>query len=93
MIKTPDRVKRYRAASDRFFKPLLMNFFATECPRFFGPVMREKMADELIGIFEAVSPPTTRLRPGQVLWNALDVRTRGDSPKRRFVRVRHGRRA
>lgn len=87
MIKTADSVKRYRSAKERFFKPVLMNFFATECPKLFGPIMREKLAEELIDLFEAVAPEATRLKPGQLLWNALDKNTRGDSPRRRYIPV------
>lgn len=87
MIKTPDSVKRYSSARARFFKPVLMNFFARECPRFFGPIMREKLAEELIHLFEALAPETTRLKPGQLLWSALDKYTRADSPRRRYVPV------
>lgn len=87
MIQPPDCVKRYQAAKQRFFKPVLMNFFAQECPRFFGPVMREKITDELIRLFTALSPDAGHLKPGQILWNALDKNTRGDSPRRRFVPV------
>lgn len=87
MIKAPDSMKRYQSAKARFLKPVIMNFFAIECPRFFGPTMREKLADELIGIFEAVAPERSRLKPGQALWNALDKNTRGDSPRRRYVPV------
>ena len=87
MIQPPDCVKRYQAAKQRFFKPVLMNFFARECPRFFGPVMREKLTDELFNLFEALSPTSDRLQPGQLLWNALDKSTRGDSPRRKYVPV------
>jgi len=87
MIKTADSVKRYRSAKDRFFKPAIISFFARECPKLFGPLMREKLADELINIFEAIAPETSRLKPGQILWSALDQRTRGDSPVRRYVPV------
>ena len=87
MIRAPDSVKRYDSAKARFFKPVMMNFFARECPRFFGPTLREKLVDELIKIFEAISPEHSRLKPGQVLWNALDKNTRGDSPRRRYVPV------
>jgi hypothetical protein len=85
MIKAPESVKRYASAKARFFRPVIINFFATECPKLFGPLMREKMADELIKVFDAIAPETTRLKPGQVLWNALDKKTRGDSPRRRYV--------
>jgi len=87
VIKAPESVKRYRSAQERFLKPLIMRFFALECPRVFGPVLREKLADELINLFEAAAPERSRLQHGQVLWNALDRRTRGDSPRRRYVPV------
>ena len=87
MIKQPDSVKRYSSARNRFLKPAIMNFFARECPRFFGPVLREKITDELLLLFEALSPEISRLKPGQILWNALDQNTRGDSPKRKYVPV------
>jgi hypothetical protein len=87
VIKPPDSVKRYHSAKARFLKPVIMSFFARECPRFFGPTLREKLAEELVHIFEAVAPERSRLKPGQVLWNALDKNTRGDSPRRRYVPV------
>jgi hypothetical protein len=87
MIKAPDSVLRYQSAQQRFLKPILMTFFARECPKLFGPIIREKLADELIRLFEAVAPEHSRLRHGQVLWVALDKNTRGDSPRRRFVPV------
>jgi len=87
MIKEPDSVKRYRSAQQRFLKPIMMTFFARECPKLFGPIIREKLADELISLFEAVAPERSRLKHGQVLWMALDKNTRGDSPRRRFVPV------
>jgi hypothetical protein len=87
VIRQPDSVKRYSSAKERFFKPAIMNFFARECPRFFGPVLREKIADELLALFESVSPEISRLKPGQMLWNSLDQNTRGDSPKRKYVPV------
>lgn len=64
-----------------------MNFFARECPKFFGPVLRDKVADELISLFEANAPQTSRLKHGQILWNALDKNTRADSAHRKYVPV------
>lgn len=87
MIRPADSVKRYTSANHRFLKPAVMNFFAREFPRFFGPRMREKLADELLTLFETLAPDTTRVQPGQILWNALDKQTRGDSPNRRYVPV------
>jgi hypothetical protein len=87
MIKSPDCVKRYDAAKHRFLRPVLINFFAREFPKLFGPVIRERIADELITLFEKTTPEVKRIKPGQILWNALDKNTRGDSPNRRYVTV------
>jgi len=87
MIKAPDSVKRYDAAKHRFLRPVLINFFAREFPKLFGPVMRERIVDELIALFEKTTPEVKRIKPGQILWNALDKNTRGDSPNRRYVTV------
>lgn len=87
MMTKPDSVKRFSSAKSRFLKPVIMNFFDKEFPKFFGPVVRAKIADELIGIFENNCPESKRLKPGQLIWNALDKNTRGDSPLRRFVPV------
>lgn len=87
MIEAPDSVKRYRSAQQRFLKPVLMSFFARECPNLFGPILRERLADELVKLFESVAPERSRLNHGQVLWNALHRSTRGDSPRRRYVPV------
>ena len=87
MIKSPDSVKRYNAAKHRFLRPVMINFFAREFPKLFGPVMRERIADELIDLFEKTTPEVKRIKPGQILWNALDKNTRGDSPNRRYVTV------
>lgn len=87
MNTLPDAVRRYRSAQARFLRPALINFFAHEFPRFFGPLMRERIADEILGLFEAMVPQSNRIKPGQLLWNALDQHTRGDSPNRRFVPV------
>jgi len=87
MIKKPDCHNRYHAAKDRFLKSSITSFFARELPKFFGPVMREKVADELVTIIDAVYPESNRLQPGQMLWNALDKSTRATSPNRRYVPV------
>ena len=87
MITQPICVKHYSSAKQRFFKPIIAAFFHNEFPKLFGPLMRDKIADELIVLFERNSRDITTLKPGQILWNALDKNTRGDSPNRRFVSV------
>jgi hypothetical protein len=87
MLRTPDSIRKYRSAHDRFLKPAIANFFTKEFPGFFGPIVRENIAQSLITIFESLCPEKARLKPGQMLWNALDKNTRADSPKRKYKPV------
>jgi len=87
MIPKASSVKHYGSALDRFLKPAIINFFAREFHGTFGPIVRDNIADALIDLFNSLCPETTRLKPGQLVWNALDKRTRADSPKRRYKPV------
>lgn len=87
MIRKPDAVRKYHTAHDRFLKPAIVNFFAQEFSGHFGPIVRENIADELVSLFNSLCPETSRLKPGQMPWNALDKHTRADSPKRRYKPV------
>jgi len=87
MIPKTSSVKHYSSAHDRFLKPAVVNFFEREFCGMFGPVVRENIADALIGLFNSICPELTRLKPGQIIWNALDKRTRADSGKRRYKPV------
>ena len=84
MIPKISSVKHYSSAHDRFLKPAIVNFFEREFCGMFGPVVRENIADALIDLFNSICPESSRLKPGQVIWNALDRRTRADSEKRRY---------
>jgi len=53
----------------------------------FGPVVRENIANALIDLFNSLCPESSRLKPGQIVWNALDKRTRADSENRRYKPV------
>lgn len=87
MIPKPFSAKKYNSAHDRFLKPAIVNFFKREFNGWFGPVVRENIADALVDLFNSLCPESSRLNPGQVLWNALDRRTRGDSDNRRYQPV------
>ena len=87
MIPQPTSVKKYNSAHDRFLKPAIVNFFEREFCGMFGPVVRENIADALINLFNSLCPESSRLKPGQVIWNALDKRTRGDSENRKYKPV------
>ena len=86
MISKSRNEKQYRSAHDRFLKPMIVNFLVHEL-RYLGPVIAANVADELIRIFEENVPQTDRLKHGQMLWNALDKNTRGDSKNRKYKAV------
>ena len=87
MIPEISSVKHYRSAHDRFLKPAIVNFFEREFCGMFGTVVRENIADALIDLFNSLCPESSRLKPGQIVWNALDKRTRADSENRRYKPV------
>jgi hypothetical protein len=87
MIPQKSSIKHYSSAHDRFLKPAFVNFFEREFCGMFGPVVRENIADALIDLFNSLCPESSRLKPGQIVWNALDKRTRADSEKRRYKPV------
>jgi len=86
MIEKSKSEKMYRAAHDRFLKPMIVNFLVHEL-RYLGPITAANVADELIRIFEENTPQKDRLKHGQMLWNALDKNTRADSKKRKYKTV------
>lgn len=87
MIKPSAGEKQFGSAKHRFLKSLLTDFFAQQFPRLFGPIIRQKIAEELMALFDAGAPETQRLHPGQILWNALDKNTRATASNRSYVPV------
>ena len=87
MLAKPTHVKLYQSAEKRFLKPVITQFFLQEFPKYFGPKVAEKIAQEMIDIFQQLNPDISKIQPGQILWNALDKNTRADSPKVKFVPV------
>ncbi len=78
--------KQYHSAHARFLEPLLTRFFQWELPRF-GPLLSQRLAQEVVRILDAVCLPTSRLQPGQLLWNVVHQDTRADFKGRRLVPV------
>jgi hypothetical protein len=87
MIRTPDGIRKYRTAHERFLKPAIINFFAREFAGYFGPLVRENIAGALVDIFEENAPEATRIKHGQMLWNALDKTTRAAWTNRKYKPV------
>lgn len=79
--------KQYSSASQRLLKPQIERFFAEQFPKLFGPVIRGHLAESLLELFSRQVLQAITLEPGQILWNAVDIATRADSPNRRFVPV------
>ncbi len=79
--------KHYSSAKQRLLKPQIEHFFAEQFPKLFGPVIRGHLADSLLELFNRQVRDAGDLKPGQILWNAVDIATRADSPNRRFVPV------
>ena len=84
MIAKTFSQKQYHSAQTRFLEPLLTRFFQRELPRF-GPLLSQRLAQEVMRIFDALCLPQSRLQPGQLLWNVVHKDTRADSKSCRFV--------
>jgi hypothetical protein len=87
MIEKPSHKKYYSSSKDRFLRKILIDFFAKELTKMFGPMLREKVVDEIIDIVNSVKIPTEHLEPGQTLWYAIDKETRADSKDRKYKPV------
>jgi hypothetical protein len=87
MIKPPDYVKRFRSAKTRFLKGVLDTFFKREFPKLIGPILRNKLIDELIKILDKNLPLKDHLKVGQIVWNVVSVSTRADRPNPKFIPV------
>ena len=79
--------KKYNSAKHRFLKQSINDFFSRELPKLFGPKMREKLASELVDLVTKVMPEKEHVKPGQMVWNAVDINTRADSRNPKFVPV------
>jgi len=87
MIAPPQCQKHFGSARKRFLQSSIENFLDREFPRFFGPVIRQKMAEKIVDLVNQQLPHKDYLRPGQCVWNAVSITTRPDSPNCRFVPV------
>jgi len=87
MIKSSDHVKRYNGAKGRFLQGVLNNFFKREFPKLLGPILRHKLVEELIKLLQELLPLKDHVKPGQIVWNAVSIKTRADSPNMRLIPV------
>ena len=87
MIVPPQPQKHFGSARKRFLQSSIESFLDREFPRTFGPVIRQKMAEKIVGLVDEQLPTKDHLRPGQCVWNAVSIATRPDSPNCRLVPV------
>lgn len=87
MIPEPQPKKHFRSAQKRFLQSSIERFLDNEFPRTFGPVIRQKLAQQIVELVDKQLPQRDSLRPGQCVWNAVSIATRPDSPKCQLVPV------
>jgi hypothetical protein len=87
VIAPPRDQKIFASARLRFLAQSIEAFLARELPQYFGPVLRERLAQEIVHLVDTQLPARDFLRPGQCVWNAISEQTRPDSPRRRLVPV------
>jgi hypothetical protein len=79
--------KRYGAAKERFLKPALIKFIETEFPQIGGPLVVKLFVEKIMEKIDQIAPLKERVKPGQMVWNNLDEKTRADHPKRKTKSV------
>ena len=87
MIKSPDCRKRFHSAKARFLQGALNNLFKRELPKLPGPILRNKLIEELLKLLKDLLPLKEHVKPGQIVWNAVSINTRADWANVRFVPV------
>jgi len=87
VIRSSYHVRQYGGARGRFLQGVLNNFFKREFPKLLGPILRHKLVEELIKLLQDLLPLKEHVKPGQIVWNAVSIKTRADSPNVRFVPV------
>lgn len=78
MIDANHYKKRYSSAKRRFLEPIIAQFFSKELSSA-GPEMSRMLANRIVTLMEAICPDREQLKPGQLLWMALDKTTRAGS--------------
>lgn len=79
--------KHFSSACNRFFDAQIRNFFKEHFPGLLGDELLTMIASKLEQLIESLYPPLSRLKPGQMLWVAVDRHTRADSKKVRYKPV------
>lgn len=76
--------KHYGSAHRHLFAAAFDRFLKQNVPQVGGPEVRQLVVDKIIKLFDMYTVPTDHLKPGQMLWVAVDKNTRADSKKVRY---------
>lgn len=80
-------MKHYRSAQNRFLRPSIQRFLQIQCPKLFGPLLAERLAEKIVELVEKQLPHKDHLQPGQMVWNAVSQQSRPDSPNLQLLPV------
>jgi hypothetical protein len=79
--------KHYRSAHTRFFNAAIHRFFKEHIPGLVGDELLKIITLKLMELIQTYAFEITRIKPGQLLWIAVDKNTRADSCKVRYKPV------
>jgi hypothetical protein len=76
--------KHYGSAHHHLFAAVFDRFLEQNIPLLGGPELRQLLINKIIELFDTYTVPNEHLKPGQMLWVAVDKNTRADSKKVRY---------
>jgi hypothetical protein len=79
--------KHYSSARRRFFDAAIHRFFKEHFPGIAGEELLKIITSKLMELIQAYACEITRIKPGQMLWIAVDKNTRADSHKVNYIPV------
>lgn len=79
--------KHYSSARTRFFDAAIHRFFKEHFPSLVGDELLKLITVKLMDLIQTYAADITRIKPGQMLWIAVDKNTRADSHGVRYKPV------
>jgi hypothetical protein len=76
--------KHYESAHRHLFAAVFDRFLEQNVPLLGGPELRQLLINKIIELFDTYTVANDHLKPGQMLWVAVDKNTRADSTKVRY---------
>lgn len=79
--------KHFSSAHRRFFDAAIHRFFKEHFPGFVGDELLKIITNKLVELIQNYASEITKIKPGQMLWVAVDKSTRADSQKVKYKPV------